>query len=140
MTQAEHDLVWFFNSTPGQKSNFGAFVALMQTGGSGGQADPEAWVEDDLLDKVSRHREIQRKLTHLPLEQVRLLKSALTYRQFHPQIANAFGETAGLVVAEHGEPHLLHLIAWGDKRLTELRSKARTTIKQAVKAYAEVTQ
>jgi hypothetical protein len=67
----QHELAWFFNVIPGAKSNFGAFVAMMQAGVSGGISDPEASISDELLDDMDRHRQIGRRLSHLPTRQVR---------------------------------------------------------------------
>ncbi|XXY48545.1 hypothetical protein WME91_51935 [Sorangium sp. So ce269] len=135
---AQQELSWFFNSTPGARSNFGAFVALMQAGVSGAVSDPEAFIDDELLDDVARHRDVGRRLSHLPTRQVRALRAALTHRQHHPQLAAALSEVTGLVLLDHEQRQLLSLVARRDPALLELRDAARKELKAAFQAFTEV--
>ncbi|WP_437895172.1 hypothetical protein [Sorangium sp. So ce124] len=111
---AQQELSWFFNSTPGTRSNFGSFVALMMSGASGGVSDPEPIIDDELLDDVARHRDIGRRLSHLPTRQVRALRATLSHRQHHPQLAAALSEVTGLVLMDHEQRQLLSLVARRD--------------------------
>ncbi|WP_437759500.1 hypothetical protein [Sorangium sp. So ce1389] len=135
---AQQELTWYFNSTPGARSNFGSFINLMMSGASGAVSDPEVLIDDELLDDVGRHRDIQRRLSHLPTRQIRVLRAALTYRQQHPQLSAALSEVTGLVLLDHEQRQLLSLVARRDPALLELRDQARKELKAALQAFQEV--
>lgn len=110
----------------------------MMSGASGAVYDPEALIDDELLDDLRRHRDIQRRLSHLPTRQVRALRAALTHRRHHAQLAAALSEVTGLVLLDHEQQQLLSLVARRDPALLELRDKARQELKAALQAFQEV--
>lgn len=132
------ELSWFFNTMPGARSNFGTFVNLMMSGISGGISDPEAAIDDDLLDDVDRHREIGRRLSHLPTRMVRVLRAATTHRTHHPQLTAALSDVVGVVLLDHDQRELLGLVARQDRQLLAFRDAARAELKAALKSYGEV--
>mgnify|MGYP000488106547 CR=1 FL=1 len=142
--EARQILEWHRNcsdSALGIKSNFGAFVSLIELGIPGAKAyvDPEEAVSDGLLRSVRRHRRIRDCFQRMKPEHRITLRSypEPTLARYPAPVRTFFEDLSPLVVARHGMDRTQSMLSKGKSDAAyEAKSAARKELNEALEDFA----